>query len=237
MKDGNAEFDARGVVIVLHGPPKLRSVLNLPGIAGNESWAYPDRLDGDTLLFHFVRPYGSVMLSRSRASSTCFALSGQARFMAPTKDTTADGRPVLGTYGASLTAQTSQELFVSREPMSPIYTRMFNEGRNGAAALQQAERDDRRAQQCRRLELGVPLRVAAGRAGRRRRHRTGPRRAAPCSWPMPCPAPPSRRSTPSWAPTTTCASAPRCATPRVRWWPRWTPCARSAATAFCVPMS
>ncbi|MDX2263101.1 MAG: hypothetical protein SFU84_15525 [Gemmatimonadales bacterium] len=141
MKEGNAEFDARGVVTVLHGPPKLRSVLNLPGMSGNESWAYPDRLGGDTLLFHFIRPFGERDYVSVESVLDLFRLSGQARFMTPMSDTTADGRPVIGTYGASLTAQTSQELFISREPLSPIYTRMFNEGRNGAVALQQAERE------------------------------------------------------------------------------------------------
>jgi len=67
MKEGNAEFDARGVVTVLHGPPKLRSVLNLPGISGNESWAYPDRLGGDTLPFHFVRPEQAPALAPAQA--------------------------------------------------------------------------------------------------------------------------------------------------------------------------
>jgi len=141
MREGNAEFDARGVVTVLHGPPKLRSVLNLPGISANESWAYPDRLGGDTLLFHFIRPYRERDYVSVESLLDVFRLSGQARFMAASSDTTADGRPVLGTYGASLTAQTSQELFVSREPIASIYTRMFNEGKGGAAALQQAERD------------------------------------------------------------------------------------------------
>jgi len=141
MREGNAEFDARGVVTVLHGPPKLRSVLNLPGISANESWAYPDRLGGDTLLFHFIRPYRERDYVSVESLLDVFRLSGQARFMAASSDTTADGRPVLGTYGASLTAQTSQDLFVSREPIASIYTRMFNEGKGGAAALQQAERD------------------------------------------------------------------------------------------------
>lgn len=141
MKEGNAEFDARGVVTVLHGPPKVRSTLNLPGLSANESWAYPGRLDGDTLLFHFIRPYRERDYVSVESLLDVFRLSGQARFMTPSSDTTPDGRPVLGTYGASLTAQTSQELLVSREPLSPLYTRMFNEGRGGAASLQQAERD------------------------------------------------------------------------------------------------
>lgn len=141
MKEGNAEFDARGVVTVLHGPPKLRSALDLPGLSANESWAFPDRLGGDTLLFHFIRPYGQRDFVSVESLLDVFRLSGQARFMTASRDTTADGRPVLGTYGASLTAQTSQELFSSREPLSPIYTRMFNEGKGSAAALQQSERD------------------------------------------------------------------------------------------------
>lgn len=141
MREGNAEFDARGVVTVLHGPPKLRSALTLPGLSANESWAYTDRLGGDTLLFHFIRPFRARDFVSVESLLDVFRLSGQARFMTASSDTTADGRPVLGTYGASLTAQTSQELFVSREPLSGIYTRMFNEGKGSAASLQQTERD------------------------------------------------------------------------------------------------
>jgi hypothetical protein len=140
MREGSEEFDARGVVVVLHGSPRARSSLKLPGMLENESWSYPGQLDGDTLLFHFAVPrdrHDAVMLE---SVMDLFALSGQARLMAAPKDTTSTGRPLIETYGASLTAQTIQELFVSRQAIAPIYARMFNEGRDGAAALQSAER-------------------------------------------------------------------------------------------------
>jgi|CXWL01.1.fsa_nt_gi hypothetical protein len=140
MRDGSREFDARGVVVVLHGAPIARSYLNLPGMLDNESWSYPGRLAGDTLLFHFIVPKGRKDAVLVESVVDLFALSGQARFMATPKDTAANGRPVIESYGASLTAQTMQELFVSREAIAPIYTRMFNEGRDGAATLQSVER-------------------------------------------------------------------------------------------------
>ena len=140
MRDGSREFDARGVVVVLHGVPIARSALNLPGMLENESWSYPGRLAGDTLLFHFVVPKGRKDAVLVESVVDLFALSGQARLMATPKDTAANGRPVIETYGASLTAQTMQELFLSREVIAPIYGRMFNEGRDGAATLQPVER-------------------------------------------------------------------------------------------------
>lgn len=140
MREGNEEFDARGVVVVLHGSPRGRSSLNLPGILENESWSYPGQLDGDTLLFHFVVPRDRRDAVMLESVMDLFALSGQARLMASPKDTASNGRALIETYGASLTAQTIQELFVSRQSIAPIYTRMFNEGRDGAKALQSAER-------------------------------------------------------------------------------------------------
>lgn len=140
MREGSREFDARGVVVVLHGAPIGRSSLNLPGMIENESWSYPGRLAGDTLLFHFVVPKGRKDAVLVESVVDLFALSGQARLMSTPKDTAANGRPVIESYGASLTAQTMQELFVSREVIAPIYTRMFNEGRDGAATLQPVER-------------------------------------------------------------------------------------------------
>ncbi len=140
MRDGSREFDARGVIVVLHGSPIGRSTLNLPGILENESWSYPGRLAGDTLLFHFVVPKGRHDAVLLESLLDLFALSGQGRLMATPKDTASNGRALIESYGASLTAQTTQELFVSRETIAPIYTRMFNEGRNGAASLQPVER-------------------------------------------------------------------------------------------------
>jgi tetratricopeptide (TPR) repeat protein len=141
MRMGSTEFDARGVVTVLHGPPPQQSALNLPGIRPNESWGYYSRLSADTMLFHFIVPEGQQDFVQVESVLDLFRLGGQARFMTPGTDTTADGRPVIGTYGASLTAQTSQELFVSRIPLSPLYARMFDEGKRGASALQQMERE------------------------------------------------------------------------------------------------
>ncbi|MBL0180215.1 MAG: hypothetical protein IPP98_14020 [Gemmatimonadetes bacterium] len=140
MRDGSREFDARGVVVVLHGAPIGRTTLNLPGMLENESWSYPGRVDGDTLLFHFVVPKGRKDAVLVESVVDLFALSGQAHLMATPKDTASNGRPLIETYGASLTAQTMQELFLSRETIAPIYARMFNEGRDGAATLQPVER-------------------------------------------------------------------------------------------------
>ncbi len=139
MRVGNAEFDARGVVMVLHGVPDRTASLSLPGFLRNESWRYVQPA-GDTLLFHFVFLEGQGDAVLLESALDLFALSGQARFMSTPNDTLPDGRPVIESYGASLTAQTMQELFVSRERIAPIYAQLFDEGKGGASTLQQAER-------------------------------------------------------------------------------------------------
>lgn len=139
MREGSAEFDARGVILILHGEPHQTASLEMPGFLRNASWVYV-RPPADTLLFHFVFLEGKGDAVLLESALDLFALSGQSRFMATPRDTLPDGQPVLESYGASLTAQTMQELFVSREHLTPIYSRLFDEGRRGASTLQEAER-------------------------------------------------------------------------------------------------
>lgn len=134
------EVDERGLVWVLHGPPTNRTYLNLTGGPKNESWQYR-RPDGGEFLFHFVKTDDAVGYRRVASLMDILALSkpAQATGQGNMKEKTAKGEAI-ETYGAGWTAQTAQDILYSRENTSPTYARMLSVGKNGAAALQAAER-------------------------------------------------------------------------------------------------
>jgi GWxTD domain-containing protein len=134
------EVDERGLVWVLHGPPTNRTYLNFTGGPKNESWQY-QRLDGSEFLFHFVKIDDAVGYRRVASLMDILAMSkaAQSTGHANVKEKTANGEAI-ETYGAAWTAQVAQDILYSRENTSPTYAKMLSEGKNGAAALQAAER-------------------------------------------------------------------------------------------------
>jgi hypothetical protein len=116
-RDGGTDLDDRGVIYVRHGEPTERLRPFVYGLMPNESWRYA-RAEGD-LLFHFSAGYdpsgGGGDLYDYRLVESVLDLRGAGE--AP-----------------------PDQLLLSRQTLSPLYARMLNWGRFGAA---QAASDER----------------------------------------------------------------------------------------------
>ena len=116
-RSGSTELDDRGIIYVRQGEPATRLRPFIFGAMPNESWRY-ERADGD-LLFHFSSGYdenGGGDLYDYRLVQSVLDLRGAA-------DAPRD------------------QLILSRQSLSPIYSRMLNWGRFGAANEQARERN------------------------------------------------------------------------------------------------
>jgi GWxTD domain-containing protein len=108
-RSGNNEVDDRGIIYIRHGEPADRIRPFVFGMMPNESWRYI-RAEGD-LLFHFSAGYdnnGGGDLYDYRLVESVLDLHGAA-------DAPRD------------------QLLLSRQSLSPIYSRMLNWGRYGSA--------------------------------------------------------------------------------------------------------
>ena len=115
-RSGNTELDDRGVIYVRHGEPAQRLRPFIFRAMPNESWRYA-RAEGD-LLLHFSGGYdqrGGGDLYDYRLVESVFDLRG------------ADESPI-------------DQLLLSRQTLSPMYSRMLNWGRFGAAKARAQER-------------------------------------------------------------------------------------------------
>ncbi len=115
-RSGNTEIDDRGVIYIRQGEPAERLRPFVFGAMPNESWRYV-RAEGD-LLFHFSGGYdgnGGGDLYDYRLVQSVLDLHGAA-------DAPRD------------------QLILSRQSLSPIYSRMLNWGRFGSANAQARER-------------------------------------------------------------------------------------------------
>ncbi|HEV8177553.1 MAG TPA: GWxTD domain-containing protein, partial [Gemmatimonadales bacterium] len=116
-RSGNTEVDDRGVIYIRHGAPADRLRPFVFGAMPNESWRYV-RAEGD-LLFHFSSGYdgnGGGDLYDYRLVQSVMDLRGAAD--APT-----------------------DQLILSRQSLSPLYSRMLNWGRFGSGHARGQERD------------------------------------------------------------------------------------------------
>lgn len=117
FRSGSVELDDRGVIYVRQGEPTDRLRPFIFGAMPNESWRYA-RADGD-LLFHFSGGYddnGGGDLYDYRLVESVLDLRGAA-------DAPRD------------------QLLLSRQSLSPVYSRMLNWGAYGAANEQARERN------------------------------------------------------------------------------------------------
>jgi GWxTD domain-containing protein len=108
-RSGNNEVDDRGIIYIRHGEPADRLRPFIFGVMPNESWRYI-RAEGD-LLFHFSAGYdnnGGGDLYDYRLVESVLDLHGAA-------DAPLD------------------QLLLSRQSLSPMYSRMLNWGRYGSA--------------------------------------------------------------------------------------------------------
>jgi GWxTD domain-containing protein len=116
-RSGNTEIDDRGIIYIRQGEPTERLRPFVFRIMPNESWRYA-RSDGD-LLFHFSGGYdgnGGGDLYDYRLVQSVLDLHGAA-------DAPRD------------------QLILSRQSLSPIYSRMLNWGRYGSANAEARERN------------------------------------------------------------------------------------------------
>jgi GWxTD domain-containing protein len=116
-RSGNLEVDDRGIIYIRHGEPAERLRPFVFGVMPNESWRYA-RAEGD-LLFHFSAGYdrnsGGDLYDYRLVES------------------------VLDLHGAADAPR--DQLLLSRESLSPVYSRMLNWGRFGSANESARERN------------------------------------------------------------------------------------------------
>ena len=116
-RSGNTEIDDRGIIYIRQGEPAERLRPFIFGAMPNESWSY-QRAEGD-LLFHFSSGFdgnGGGDLYDYRLVESVLDLRGAA-------DAPRD------------------QLILSRQSLSPVYSRMLNWGALGSAGEQARERN------------------------------------------------------------------------------------------------
>ncbi len=125
-RSGSTEFDDRGLIYIRHGEPTDRASYTAPNINPNESWRYA-KPDGD-LLFHFTA-VNDVQDFRL-VESVLDVLGYRTRVSAANEGLLAEDP-----NGPAV------QLLVSRERLSPLYSRLQQAGRGAAARFQAEERD------------------------------------------------------------------------------------------------
>lgn len=168
-----SSFDARGEILLRHGSPTKRTsignfggpdvevTLRIVGMPPNESWSYA-RGDSTNQFYHFVRPTKDADFVSVESILDILAYSEQFKRFRPglaamvAGDTT---RRTVLVHGGELVSIVAQELLASRQPMSPIYAEMINQGIRGADSMQATEREIGRESLAREssYELGFEL--------------------------------------------------------------------------------
>lgn len=146
---GVETFDARGLTMLRHGSPdertaignsrgpEVRITMRMVGMPPNESWAYRDT-DGSERFYHFAILDGDGDFVPLESILDLLAQTEQFKRFRRGEDPR-DG--TVKTWGAELVSEVAQELFRSRQELSPLYSRMFDAGMAGGDSLQQLERE------------------------------------------------------------------------------------------------
>jgi GWxTD domain-containing protein len=124
FRSGSTEFDDRGIIYIRHGEPTERATYNAPGVQLNESWHYV-RADGD-LIFHFVarEDVQDYKLVESLFDVLGFGESVSLR----------------GDRDNSTSASLANELLLTREKFSPVYSKLLGAGTAGSQKYLTEER-------------------------------------------------------------------------------------------------
>ena len=126
FRSGSKDFDDRGVIYIRHGAPDARASYQAPSIEPNESWRY-SRPDGD-LVFHFIAREDVQDYKLVESVFDVLGFSGAVRLQAS------------GQADAALLDERAAGLLLSREQLSPMYSRLQRVGRVSAARYQADER-------------------------------------------------------------------------------------------------
>ena len=112
------------MIYIRHGEPTHRASYNAPGMQLNESWYYA-RADGD-LIFHFL---AREDVQDYKLVESLFDVLGFGEAVA-----------LRGDRDNSAVAGRANELLLTREPFSPIYTRLLTSGKAGSGRYLTEER-------------------------------------------------------------------------------------------------
>lgn len=124
FRSGSTEFDDRGVIYLRHGEPTHRASYNAPGMELNESWHYA-RAGGD-LIFHFV---AREDVQDYKLVESLFDVLGFR-----------DALALRGNRDSSANAGRANELIVTREKFSPVYSKLLSAGLAGSQRYLTEER-------------------------------------------------------------------------------------------------
>ncbi len=116
FRSGSRDYDDRGIIYLRHGEPTRRANYNAPGMKLNESWQY-ERASGD-LIFHFV---ASEDVQDFKLVESVFDILGFSEAVA-----------LRGDRDAAASGSRANELILSRERFSPIYSQLLTSGRAGS---------------------------------------------------------------------------------------------------------
>jgi len=124
FRSGSQDFDDRGVIYIRHGEPTERARYNAPGMQLNESWHYT-RADGD-LIFHFV---AREDVQDYKLVESLFDVLGFGNAVA-----------LRGDRDNSTAAGEANELLLTREKFSPVYSKLLGAGTAGSQKYLTEER-------------------------------------------------------------------------------------------------
>lgn len=124
FKSGSQDYDDRGVIYIRHGEPTHRASYNAPGMQLNESWHY-ERAGGD-LIFHFLAREDVQDYKLVESLFDVLGFGAAVALRGDRDNTAAAGR--------------ANELLLTREPFSPIYTRLITSGNAGSGRYFTEER-------------------------------------------------------------------------------------------------
>lgn len=124
-RSGSPDFDDRGIIYIRHGEPAQRARSTMPGIQSNESWLYT-RSSGD-LIFHFV---AREDVQDYKLVESLFDVLGFSGALAA-RGGDADNAGAAGQVN---------DLLLTREKFSPVYSRLLGAGIAGSQKYLTEER-------------------------------------------------------------------------------------------------
>jgi GWxTD domain-containing protein len=123
-RSGSPDFDDRGVIYIRHGEPTRRARSTLPGMQANESWLYT-RSSGD-LIFHFL---AREDVQDYKLVESLFDVLGFSNAVA-----------LRGDRDNAVANTQVNDLLLTREKFSPVYSRLLGAGLAGSQKYLTEER-------------------------------------------------------------------------------------------------